>query len=63
MKKLRLEPDDLRVESFESDAGAGWKGTAHAHEEQCSGQPTCGIDSREPKDGYEQRPPTYWCCP
>lgn len=63
MKKLRLELDDLRVESFAPDAGAGWEGTAHAHEEQCSGEPTCGIDSRAPKDGYDQGPRSRWCCP
>ncbi|HEX8693333.1 MAG TPA: hypothetical protein VF746_12985 [Longimicrobium sp.] len=61
MKKLRLELDDLEVASFEPDAGADGRGTAHAHEEQCSGGYTCGIDSREPKDGYEQIR-TRYCC-
>lgn len=52
MKKIRLNPDALRVETFETDAVAGAQGTVHAHEGasgvsctyNCTqGELTCGV--------------------
>lgn len=31
MRKLTLQPEDLSVESFATDAGHAGRGTAHAH--------------------------------
>jgi hypothetical protein len=62
MEKLRLDPEALRVESFEAGRDPDLRGTAHAHQDTCSCQPTCGIASRG-QEGYEQYPRTrYACC-
>jgi hypothetical protein len=62
MQKLRLDPDALRVESFEAGADANHRGTAHAHQDStCSCQPTCGIASRG-QESYEQFPRTLYAC-
>ncbi|HEU4884528.1 MAG TPA: hypothetical protein VFT45_19895 [Longimicrobium sp.] len=59
MKKLRLHIDDLRVDSFETDATRGERGTVHAHVScrctnaqgatcgggaSCNGGQTCDTD-------------------
>jgi hypothetical protein len=64
MKKLRLELEHLQVTTFEPAPGHDRKGTAHGYDgTDCSKQFTCGIASREPKEGDDRFPPrTSWCC-
>ena len=45
-RKIRLNPDALRVESFDTDAAASERGTVHAHD-AASGQSctyNCTLD-------------------
>ncbi len=44
MKKLRLEMDELRVESFATDAAAGEAGTVHGHSYPNACLPPSGSD-------------------
>jgi hypothetical protein len=43
MNKLKLNPDDLTVETFESAAAFEQRGTVEARELLATGQITCGI--------------------
>ena len=63
MKKLRLEREGLKVESFEAGADGAGRGTAHGHanDTTCSKQPTCGIASRG-QESYEALPRTLYAC-
>lgn len=63
MKKLRLDLDELAVESFHAGADTPARGTAHGHGgSTCSLQPTCGAASRG-EEAYEQYARTrYACC-
>lgn len=63
MRKLRLNPDDLSVASFEAATPEQGKGTVDGHAgTECSKQYTCGIASRGP-EVYQQVPLTrYACC-
>lgn len=64
MEKLRLDLDELTVESFEPGADTLDAGTVRAYDGDatCSKDPTCGIASRGPET-YEQFPRTrYACC-
>lgn len=62
MKKLLLEVDGLKVESFEPGSSTRGRGTVRAHDGGCSVQPTCGNPSRG-EEGYEEMPVTrYACC-
>ena len=63
MEKLRLDLDELKVESFRaSDEGEG-SGTVLGYDDStCSNQPTCGIASRG-EATYELEAFTkYACC-
>jgi len=59
MKKLRLDLDELKVESLDTSAD----GTVQAYDDAtCSKQPTCGIASRG-EETYEMEAWTrYACC-
>ena len=62
MKKMQLEIDGLKVESFEPGADASGAGVVRAYEAGCSIQPTCGNPSRGDA-GYEEFAITrYACC-
>ena len=62
MKKLLLEVDGLKVESFEPGRSTPGLGTVRAQDGGCSVQPTCGNPSRG-EEGYEEMPVTrYACC-
>jgi hypothetical protein len=62
MKKLVLELDGLKVESFEPGSSRQETGTVLAQDGGCSVQPTCGNPSRG-EEGYEEMPVTrYACC-
>lgn len=63
MHKLRLNPDALKVESFEAGAPGRGKGTVNGFAvTDCSKQVTCGIASRG-QEGYDAEPRTrYACC-
>jgi hypothetical protein len=54
-RKIRLNPDALRVETFEPDTAGAGQGTVHAHDaasgQSCTynctqGEPTCGAGCR-----------------
>ncbi|HWK88406.1 MAG TPA: hypothetical protein VNP72_00375 [Longimicrobium sp.] len=64
MRKLRLDLDELTVESFEpGNRGAG-AGTVLGHGEEptdCSKQPTCGAASRG-DETYDMLPRTLYAC-
>ncbi len=61
MEKLRLDLDELKVDSFDAGAEAPMRGTAHGHQ-LCSVDPTCGAASRGQEE-YDKVPPTrYACC-
>jgi hypothetical protein len=61
MKKLRMDLDGLKVDSFEAGKATG-AGTVEGHDNTCSKQPTCGIASRG-EEGYEECSATrYACC-
>jgi hypothetical protein len=62
MEKLRLELDELRVETFEPRADAGGEGTVAAFEEGCSMQPTCGVASRGEETFQLLAASRYVCC-
>jgi hypothetical protein len=64
MKKLRLDLDGLRVDSFEARADTGDEGTVHAHDDgaTCSKQPTCGIASRGEETYGIEAITRYACC-
>jgi hypothetical protein len=51
MKKLSLKIDDLRIESFETDATDGQRGTVNGAQVSvagtCIGQPTCVVCTRQ----------------
>ena len=51
MKKLSLKIDDLRIESFATDAASGEQGTVRGEDATvdgtCIGQATCGICTRQ----------------
>lgn len=68
MKKLRLNPDALRVDSFRPGAGEGARGTVDAAEATlgCTEYPacprtrcTCGADITGDRAAAA---PTCWCC-
>jgi hypothetical protein len=63
MKKLRMDLDGLKVESFEASTDSGGEGTIHAYGGgTCSQQKTCGIASRG-EETFELEPWTrYACC-
>jgi hypothetical protein len=62
MKKLLLELDGLKVESFEPGTPTARAGTVLARDGGCSVQPTCGNPSRG-DEGYEEFVFTrYACC-
>jgi hypothetical protein len=63
MEKLRLNPDGLKVDSFEASAEVRGYGTVQGFAgTDCSRQFTCGAASRGP-EGYDQVPITrYACC-
>ncbi|HEV7590852.1 MAG TPA: hypothetical protein VGO40_22265 [Longimicrobium sp.] len=62
MKKLLLELDGLKVESFEPGEDASGAGTVRAYEGGCSVGRTCGNPSRD-DEGYEEFARTlYGCC-
>jgi hypothetical protein len=69
MKKLSLNPDALRVESFRTDAGEGARGTVGGAEATlgCTQYPacprtqcTCGADITGERAANVA--PTCWCC-
>jgi hypothetical protein len=61
MKKLQLDLDGLRVESFEAGEVTG-SGTVKGYDNTCSQKYTCGIASRG-EEGYAELPFTrYACC-
>ena len=63
MKKLRLEIDGLKVESFAADAGGRARGTVPGFEDStCSAQPTCGIASRGEETFQLEVFTRYACC-
>jgi hypothetical protein len=63
MEKLRLNPDGLKVESFEATPSVRGQGTVEGFAgTECSKQNTCGIASRG-QEGYDAVPFTrYACC-
>lgn len=63
MEKLRLNPDGLKVESFEASTEVRGYGTVQGYAgTDCSKQYTCGAASRG-QDGYAEVPITrYACC-
>ena len=62
MKKLLLEVDGLKVESFEAGSSTRGRGTVRANDDGCSIQPTCGNPSRG-EEGYAEMALTrYACC-
>jgi hypothetical protein len=61
MKKLLLDLDGLKVESFEAGKASG-EGTVQAHGAGCSQQPTCGIASRGEEGYAEVQRTLYACC-
>jgi hypothetical protein len=63
MRKLRLNVDALRVESFEAGSNARDRGTVHgfAPPTDCSKQVTCGMASRG-EEAYEIFPRTQYAC-
>jgi hypothetical protein len=63
MKKLRMELEELKVESFEASAAPVRMGTVAAFEEEsCSMKPTCGVASRG-EETFEMLPASrYVCC-
>ncbi|HEX6370753.1 MAG TPA: hypothetical protein VF006_17685 [Longimicrobium sp.] len=63
MEKLRLNPDALKVDSFEASADAHGRGTVDGFAvTDCSKQNTCGIASRG-QEGYDEAARTrYACC-
>jgi len=42
MKKLRMDLDGLKVDSFEAGKATG-AGTVDGHDNTCSKNPTCGM--------------------
>ena len=63
MEKLRLELDELKVESFEATAEHDGEGTVAAFEDgSCSMQPTCGIASRGEETFKMYEASRYVCC-
>jgi hypothetical protein len=62
MEKLRLDLDELKVDSFDAGAEAPVRGTAQAHEGTCSLQPTCGAASRGETPIVAFPPTRYACC-
>lgn len=46
MDKLRLDIEELKVESFDAGRDGSLRGTVRANDGSCSMQPTCGIASR-----------------
>ncbi|HEU0052630.1 MAG TPA: hypothetical protein VFQ39_05610 [Longimicrobium sp.] len=72
MKKLRMDTDALRVQSFATVETRGGRGTVRAHESLCT-QPnypscgqTCGMRPACTDDAACRAggvaPPTAWCC-
>ncbi|MBV9107854.1 MAG: hypothetical protein JO306_00430 [Gemmatimonadetes bacterium] len=62
MEKMRLNPDRLKVDTFEPKPGAHNVGLAVEIGAGCSVQPTCGNPSRG-EQTYEQEVLTrYACC-
>lgn len=61
MKKLELELDGLKVETFETGEAAGG-GTVRGYDSTCSNQPTCGIASRGEEGYAEVQRTLYACC-
>lgn len=60
MKKLNLKIDDLRIESFATDAASEERGTvqgAQASAGTCFGQPTCIVCTRQ--QCYQPSEPGY----
>jgi hypothetical protein len=63
MEKLRLELDELKVESFEARPVGASTGTVAAFEDEgCSMQPTCGIASRGEETFQMYEASRYVCC-
>jgi len=66
MRKLKLEIDELRVESFETAAGMEWFGTVRGRmpfEMPASDEDDCGGGGSDPNSGYQTCPCTlkYSC--
>lgn len=63
MEKLRLDLEELKVDSFEPSAEAGGEGTIHAHADgSCSMQRTCGAASRGDETFDLLALTRYACC-
>ena len=62
MKKLRLDVEGLKVESFAADERARAKGTVLGFGGSCSNQPTCGIASRGEETFQLEAFTLYACC-
>lgn len=62
MEKLRLELDELKVESFEASAERGEGTVAAFEDESCSMKPTCGIASRGEETFQMYEASRYVCC-
>ncbi|HET7230982.1 MAG TPA: hypothetical protein VFJ16_13310 [Longimicrobium sp.] len=62
MEKLRLELENVKVESFEPGAGVPAKGTVRGNDGSCSMQPTCGIASRGEETFELEEATRYVCC-
>ena len=62
MEKLRLDLEELTVETFEPRAETRGRGTVRAYDDgSCSNQPTCGIASRG-EETYEQIERSFYAC-
>jgi len=62
MKKLLLDVDELKVESFQPGAREAGTGTVRANGAGCSIQPTCGNPSRGEETFVEEVITRYACC-
>jgi hypothetical protein len=62
MQKVRMELDELKVETFEAGEALARKGTVAGFAVGCSQARTCGIASRG-EETFEMYPLTgYVCC-
>jgi hypothetical protein len=62
MQKMRMELDELQVETFEAGEALARKGTVAGLEVGCSQARTCGIASRGEETFEKYAATLYVCC-